>query len=85
MKKKIDNWIKQIEVCCRVQIIVVKGAKVQLVTLWLGGITLIWWDSKVQEDLRMKCKMTSSWHDFTATLKKQFYLLGYMQQALMNW
>jgi hypothetical protein len=46
---------------------------------------LIWWESKNQEDLLKKGKMISSWYEFIAALKKQFYPLGYMQQAIMDW
>jgi hypothetical protein len=49
--KKLDHWIKKIEVYCRVQKIVDEEEKFQLATLRLGGTTLIWWDSKNQEDL----------------------------------
>lgn len=74
--EKLDNWIKQIEVYCRVQRIVDEGAKVQLATLRLEGTTLIWWEGKVQKYLRMEGKITSSWHEFTFALNKQFYPLG---------
>jgi hypothetical protein len=49
--KNLDNWIKQIEVYCRVQRIMDDTAKIQLDTLLLGGTTLIWWESKTQVDL----------------------------------
>ena len=29
--------------------------------------------------------MISSWYEFTAQLKKQFYPLGYIQQDMMDW
>jgi hypothetical protein len=29
--------------------------------------------------------MISSWYEFIAAIKKQFYPLGYMQQAIMDW
>jgi hypothetical protein len=83
--EKLDHWIKQIEVYCRVQKIVDEEEKFQLATLQLGGTTLIWWESKNQEDLLKKGKMISSWYEFIASLKKQFYPLGYMQQAIMDW
>ena len=38
-----------------------------------------------QEDLLTKCKIISSWYEFTAALKKQFYPLGYIHQAMMDW
>jgi hypothetical protein len=60
-----------------------KEAKVQLATLPLRGTTLIWWESKNQ-DLLKKGKTISSLYEFIVALKKQFYPLGYMQQAMMD-
>ena len=45
---------------------------------------LIWWESRSQEDLATKGKIISSWYEFISSLKKQFYPLGYMQQAIMD-
>ncbi|KAH9288331.1 hypothetical protein KI387_032448, partial [Taxus chinensis] len=42
--EKLDNWVKQIEVYCRVQRIVDDEAKIHLETLQMGGTTLIWWE-----------------------------------------
>jgi hypothetical protein len=42
-------------------------------------------ESKNQEDILKKGKMISSWYEFIVALKKQFYPLGYMQQAIMDW
>jgi hypothetical protein len=83
--EKLDNWIKQLEVYCRIQKIVDDNAKIQLATLRLGGTTLIWWESRTQEDLLRSGKIISSWYEFIVALKKQFYPLGYMQQAIMDW
>ena len=59
--------------------------KIQLTTFRLKYTALIWWESKTQEDLLTKGKIISSWYEFTSTLKKQFYPLGYIQQAMMDW
>ena len=83
--KKIDDWIRKIEVYCKIQKLTNDGAKNQLATLSLGGTALIWWESKTHEDLLTKGKIISSWYEFIATLKNQFYPLGYMQQATMDW
>jgi hypothetical protein len=56
-----------------------------LASLRLGGTALIWWESRSQEDLATKGKIISSWYEFTSALKKQFYPLGYMKQAMMDW
>ena len=51
----------------------------------MGGTTLIWWERKLQEDLQTKGNIISSWYEFVSALKKQFYPLGHMQQAIMDW
>ena len=32
-----------------------------------------------------KGKIISSWYEFNSTFKRKFYMLGYMQQAIMDW
>lgn len=44
--ERLDNWIKQLEVYCRIQNIVDDFVKIQLATLRMGGTTQIWWKSK---------------------------------------
>ena len=83
--EKLDNWIKQIEVYCRVQKIVDDAAKIQLATLRLGGTTLIWWESKTQIDLIQQGRIIYSWDEFTVALRKQFYPLGYIQITIIDW
>ena len=39
----------------------------------------------MQEDISTKGKIISYWYEFTSTLKKQFYQLGYMKEAMMEW
>jgi hypothetical protein len=82
--EKLDNWIKQIEVYCRVQKIMDDTTKIQLDTLRLGGTTLIWWESKTQIDLIQHGKIISSWDEFTVALRKQFYPLAYMQTTIID-
>lgn len=67
---KLDNWIKQIEVYCRIQKFTDDTSKIQLATLRLGGPALIWWESRTQEDLIRHGKIISSWYQFIAALKK---------------
>jgi hypothetical protein len=45
--EKLDNWIRQVEVYCRVQQIYEEEVKVQLASLRLEGTTLIWWERKL--------------------------------------
>ena len=83
--EKLDDWIKHIEVYCRIQNLVDDQIKIQLSTFHLKGTALIWWESKTQEDLLTKGKIIFSWYEFTSALKKQFYPLGYIQQTMMDW
>ena len=58
--KKLDDWIMQIEVYCKILKLADDSAKIQLATFCLGGTTLIWWESKTQGDLLTKGKIISS-------------------------
>ena len=51
----------------------------------MGGTALVSSESKIQDNLDKKDKIISSCYEFAAALKKQFYPLGYMQQAVMDW
>ena len=82
--EKLDNWIKQFEVYCRIQNVVDESTKIQLATLRIGGTTLIWWESKTQSYLKQKGKIISSWSKFVKALRKQFYPLGYIQCVVMD-
>ena len=56
----------------------------QLDSLWLEGTTFVWWESKIQD--RSKCgNLLSSWSEFKSTIRKQFYPLGYLHKAMMEW
>jgi hypothetical protein len=83
--EKLDNWIRKIEVYCRIQKFTEDAVEIQLASLRLGGTVLIWWERRSQQDLSTKGKIISSWYEFISALKKQFYPLGYMQQAMMDW
>ena len=82
---KLDNWVKKIEVYCRIQNFDDDFSNIQLATLRLRGTTLIWWESQIKSNLRKKGKIISSWSKFTKTLRKKLYPLGYMQQVVMDW
>jgi hypothetical protein len=57
---------------------------VQLASLWLEGTTIIWWERKLQD--RSKCgNLISSWSEFKSMIRKQFYPLGYLHKAMMEW
>ncbi len=82
--KKLDNWIKQLEVYCHIQNISDDKMKIQLATLRMRGTNLIWWESKTQVDVKRKGKVISSWSKFLKYLRKQFYPLGYMKQVVID-
>jgi hypothetical protein len=83
--EKLDNWIRQIEVYCRIQKNQDDETKIQLASLRLDGAALIWWESKTQEDMKNHGKILISWNDFIIAIKKQFYPLAYKQKATMEW
>jgi hypothetical protein len=71
-------------VYCRVQHIDEEEVKEQLDSLWLEGTALVWWESKLQD--RSKCgNLLSSWLEFKSAIRKQFYSLGYLHKAMMEW
>jgi hypothetical protein len=81
--KNLDNWIRQVEVYFRVQQIDEEKIKVQLTSLRLEGIALVWWERKLQEI--SKCgNVLSSWSEFKSTIMKKFYPLGYLHKAMME-
>ena len=51
----------------------------------MGGTTFGLVENKIHDDFDKKGKIISSWYEFIVALKKQFYPLGYMQQAVMDW
>jgi len=83
--EKLDNWICQIEVYCRIQRIQDDETKIHLASLRLESATLIWREAKTQVDMKNHGKVLSSWKDFIVAIKRQFYPLAYMQKAIMDW
>jgi hypothetical protein len=81
--KKLDNWIRQVEVYCCVQHIDEKEVKVQLASLRLEGTALIWWESKIH-DISKCGNLLFSWSEFETEVRKQFYPLGYLHKAMME-
>jgi hypothetical protein len=68
--EKLDNWIRQIDVYCRIQKIQDDETKIQLASLRLDSATLIWWEDKTQEDMKRYGKILTSWNDFIVAIKK---------------
>jgi hypothetical protein len=83
--EKLDNWIRHIEVYCRIQRIKDDETKIRLTSLRLDSSTLIWWEAKTQEDMKKHGKVLFSWNDFIVALKRQFHPLTYMQKSIMDW
>jgi hypothetical protein len=50
--KRLEIWVKKMEVYCSVQQIKDEATQIKLASLRLAGTTLIWWKSKLQN--RMK-------------------------------
>jgi hypothetical protein len=82
--EKLDNWIRQVEVYFCVQQIDEEEVKVQLASLRLEGTTLVWWERKLQ-DISKCGNLLSSWSEFKSAIRKQFYPLGYLHKAMMEW
>ena len=57
--EKLDNWIRQINVYCRVQNIESDKSKIQLASLRLGGTALVWWEGGTQADMKRHGKIIS--------------------------
>ena len=67
--EKFDNWIRQIEVHCRIQRIIDEETMIQLASLKMGGTTLVWWEIMTKQDLKKFGKTLSSWLDFTSVIR----------------
>jgi len=68
-----------------VQNIDLERRKIQLPSLCLGGTTLVWWEGRTHVDLKKHGKILFTWNEFVSAIKKKFYPLAYMQQAMMSW
>jgi hypothetical protein len=82
--EKLDNWIRQIEVYCRIQKIQDDETKIHLASLRLDGATLIWREYKTQEDMKKHGKILISWNDFIIQLKNNFIHWHINKRQLWN-
>jgi hypothetical protein len=73
------------EVYCSVQQIKDETTQIKLASLHLAGTTLIWWHSKLQNDMQQVGNVFPSWKDFVFALIKKFNPLGYKDEALIEW
>lgn len=44
--ERLDNWVRQLEEYCRIQNIKDDETTIQLTSLRLESVALIWWDAK---------------------------------------
>ena len=82
--EKLDNWIQQLEVYYRIQNLQEYNIKIEFDSLRLEEATLVWWEAKTQEEMRIHGKISITWVEFVSTIKRQFYPLAYMRKAIMS-
>eukprot|EP00253_Pinus_taeda_P014293 PITA_14293 len=70
--EKLDNWIRQIDVYCRVQNINSDKSKIQMASLCLGGTALVWWEGRTQVDMLKG----QSVQGYTQEFRKRALILG---------
>ena len=83
--EKIHNWIRQLEVYLRIQNFHEDDTKIQLASLRMEGVALVWWEAKTKHENKKHGKITLSWAEFISTIKQQFYPLAHLQKTIMNW
>ena len=83
--EKLDIWIHQLEVYCRIQNLQEDYIKIQLVSLRMEGSTLVWWEARTQDGIKNHSKISMSWSNFIAAIKRTFYPLAYTQKSIMDW
>jgi hypothetical protein len=83
--KRLDNWVRRMEVYCSVQQIKDEATQIKLALLRLAGTTLIWWQSKLQNGTQQVGNVFPSWQVFVSSLRKKFYPLGYKENSLIEW
>jgi hypothetical protein len=82
--KRLENWVRKMEVYCSVQQIKDEATQIKLASLRLAGTTLIWWKIKLQNGMQQVGNVFPSWKSFISTLRNQFYPLGYKEKALIE-
>lgn len=54
------NWVRQLEVYYRIQNIKDDETNIQLASLRLESVALIWWEAKTQEEVKKHGKVSTS-------------------------
>ncbi|XP_057844927.2 uncharacterized protein LOC131054430 [Cryptomeria japonica] len=93
--EKLDDWIQQVEVYCRVQNLLDDADRIQLATLRLGGTTLTWWESRIRDGSSQHGKINLTWQgkgqsvqDYTHEFRKKAIALNvplYTQDMLLKY
>lgn len=58
--EKLDNWVRQFVVYCKIQRLKDDASKLHLASLRLESSALILWEAKTQEDMKKSGKVLSS-------------------------
>jgi hypothetical protein len=74
-EKRLENWVRQMDVYCSVQQIKDEATQIKLASLRLAGTTLIWWQSKLQNGTQQVGNVFTSWKRFIYALRKKLYPL----------
>lgn len=82
--QKLENWVRQLEVYCRIQSLQDDDIKIELASLRMDGATLILWEEETQEEIKNHGKISIYWSDFIAAIKRQFYPIAYMQKSIIR-
>ena len=69
--EKIDNWIFELEVYCRIQNLQEDDIKIQLASLRLEGVALAWWEAKTREEMCIHGNISITWVEFIYSIKIQ--------------
>jgi len=68
----------------RIQNLQEDDIKIQLDLLRMEGETLVWCESRTQDEIKKHGKISITWFDFITAIKRQFYPSAHMQKAIMN-
>ena len=67
---KLDNWIRKLEVYLRIQNLQDDDTKIQLASLRMEDVTLVWWEAKTKGEIKEHGKIILSWLEFITTVKQ---------------
>jgi len=80
----LGNWVRQLEVYCRIQKIKDDETNIQLASLRFKSASLIWWEAKTQEEMKKHGMASTSWKNFITTFRRKSYPLAYIPMAIMD-